>query len=890
MLLAQGETDWWYCINGKATAHFINDTVITEYHWLQSVPDESLQLNSSCISDKNGNFLMWQNGHIILNANLDTMPHGHNLMGSIETSQTLIVPHPQTPGHYYALTTNYTNYYVGLRYSEIDMSLQNGLGDVLIPYNNLLWSPVCQKVTSVNHENGKDIWVLTHEWNSNAFVAFLLTKNGFNTAPVITNIGSVHYDSNSSTGNIDESAGQMKFSPDGKKVAVAIKGMFKVDIFDFNDSTGILSNPITINLPDTDSPSYCQPNSVEFSDDGTILYFVVARPYSNPNLFQVNLLAGDSIGIVNSLTNINNWIVTETEPTLQLAKNGKIYVAWDIYYQQWQGIYNFWVINNPNLIGTDCNLAFYSEDIGNPLPNFHRSLLDHNIIAQNLCLGNSTMIYTLTNTNFDSIRWEFTDIIPFSISNQDTFYHVFSQTGSYQIHLKRYRNNHLDECKKTIYILPVLNVNLINDTVLCKNQTILIQADSSSAQFHWHNSNDTATVTGNQILINEAGSYWFTVSNLDDYCSNLDTIHIGYNLINPELGNNIASICTGNPVLLNTGITDSVNYIWSTGDTIPEISVVNSGEYYVTVSSGYCNETDSVHVQFDQPLSINLQDTFIVCNQDSVLVAAGDATANYHWQPGGQTSSSIYVSQSGTYSVTATNACGQVSDSIEVSYYGAPDIDLGNDTTICAGTQLLLNATWPVSDYLWSDLSTDSTLLVMTTGNYSVRVINLCGIDMDSIYVTFESVQVDLGNDTIYIQSGTSTDINVGAGFESYLWSTGSALPQITVSDQGWYAVTVTDSYGCSGIDSILVIVTGGINETRPNDELDIYPNPTTGLITLMSDCNYDISIFNDQSKEVDHFILNGKHQCDLSACKPGIYFVRAISQQSVITRKLVKL
>lgn len=131
---------------------------------------------------------------------------------------------------------------------------------------------------------------------------------------------------------------------------------------------------------------------------------------------------------------------------------------------------------------------------------------------------------------------------------------------------------------------------------------------------------------------------------------------------------------------------------------------------------------------------------------------------------------------------------------------------LGNDTTLtlCEGDTFMLDPGSGFDGYLWQDGSTQQTYLVDTTGFYWVEVLNEEGCSWtDSIYVTVEEyLQLDIGNDTI-LCIGDSLLLHAGGGFMSYLWQDNSIDPTYIVSTSGLYWVTVSDSSGCFGTDSI---------------------------------------------------------------------------------------
>ncbi|MCW8898593.1 MAG: gliding motility-associated C-terminal domain-containing protein, partial [Flavobacteriales bacterium] len=91
------------------------------------------------------------------------------------------------------------------------------------------------------------------------------------------------------------------------------------------------------------------------------------------------------------------------------------------------------------------------------------------------------------------------------------------------------------------------------------------------------------------------------------------------------------------------------------------------------------------------------------------------------------------VTQQGVYWVQVTNSCGSSTDTININYNPLPIVYLGNDTTLCQGETLLLDATLPNATYLWQDNTTNPTFNVTQQGVYWVQVtVNNCS-KMDTL-------------------------------------------------------------------------------------------------------------------------------------------------------------
>lgn len=112
----------------------------------------------------------------------------------------------------------------------------------------------------------------------------------------------------------------------------------------------------------------------------------------------------------------------------------------------------------------------------------------------------------------------------------------------------------------------------------------------------------------------------------------------------------------------------------------------------------------------------------------------------------------------------------------------------------------------PLDSIVWNDGSNAPTLIISTSGTYSVHVWNSNGCDaLDTIQITMNSLPiVELGNDKTLCQND-SIILDAGSGFASYLWSTGSTAQKITVKTAGLFSITVTNNSGCTAFDVVNV-------------------------------------------------------------------------------------
>lgn len=290
----------WYFGN-KAGIDFSSGTPVP-------ITNSAMMAYEGCasISDTCGNLLFYTNGDTIWNAINQPMANGTGLMGCWSSTQTaLIIPQPGNDSLYYLFTVDCgenagAN---GLRYNRINMNLNGGLGDV-IEKNVLVVAPVMEKLAATYHANGSDVWVVcTNRYPTGPppdttynYQAFLLTEIGLNFSPILSS-SLIHPHKNEDC--------QMKISHNGTKVANAWhggNGWFKdtLEILDFDNTTGQLSNPFTL-VADTAVSGY----GVAFSPDDSKLYHTVLNFFNFPphaiyKIFQYDINGIDSTSIANS--------------------------------------------------------------------------------------------------------------------------------------------------------------------------------------------------------------------------------------------------------------------------------------------------------------------------------------------------------------------------------------------------------------------------------------------------------------------------------------------------------------------------------------------------------------------------------------------------------------
>ena len=507
-ILAQKQANIWYFGN-KAGINFNVDPPV-------ALTDGEMNTSEGCssIADENGNLLFYTNGITVWNSVHDTMINGKDLKGDPSSIQSsLVVPKPGSDSIYYIFTVDAGSGVTdGLNYSEVDITLNGGLGEVLLATKNTqLTSPTTEQLTAVLHANQTDIWVITHARVTNRFFVYLVTSAGVG-VPQMINVGNA----------ANSPIACLKASPDGRRLASTNRGSI-TELFDFDAATGVISNPVELN-------SFAAAlYGNEFSPNSQLLYL----SSSAGSIYQYNLTASDIPGsetIIGSAGALG---------TFQLAPDNKIYVA--RFFGDTLG-----VINNPDSLGVACDYnhgGFYLDGRTSiqGLPQFIQSFLKGpNFSFSNLLCANNPTFFTNNVAVFDSIRWDFGDLAS-GTANTATLEnptHTFANSGAYIVSSIVFNGAFSDTSMQTVNILPVAMSATL--TMICPGDSLLVDG----------------------VFRSDAGTYNDTIiGGASTGCDSIASVTLSFFLPSVSITSSVSEICLGESV--NIIATGGNSYSWS---------------------------------------------------------------------------------------------------------------------------------------------------------------------------------------------------------------------------------------------------------------------------------------------------------------------------------------
>jgi gliding motility-associated-like protein len=766
--------------------------------------DGALSISEGCatICNQNGNLLFYTDGRSIWNSRHLVMPNAVNLGGDESASQSgIIVPQPGNPNRYFVFSVDKEG--GPLQYAIVDMTLNGGLGGI-ISKNNSLLVKASEKITAIRHCNNIDFWVVMHEISNNTFKAYLITSNGLSTTFVESKVGSVQ-------GDGPAAIGYMKASNNGRKIAVCSWSTRRVELFNFDNANGILSNVITFQDAAT---RYAY--GAEFSPNNQYLYVSSAE---SKIIHQFDVNATSDANFASSRIEIGvatNAIGAVRIGALQIAPDNLIYVALD-------GTKYLGVINKPDLKGTACNYVEQGIYLSNKnsqlgLPNLISSYLKEPLsVTATITKGANCNDITLSAKATSSapslvFQW-FLDNKQINGANQSSF--KPTRSGSYFVSVKEVGQCIIDSAKSALIPIVILDVNPKIVGRACGR--VQLQANATSSLLWSGNGIPSIKATQDTLTVSGTGTQIFKVrvtNPTDNTCYLEKEITVDFtSAATYSFGKNNISAC--DTVTLSSPTNANWNsYVWSLpgGTTVnsTKILVRQSGKYVITVknTTSNCEAKDTVDVIVGTTPTIK-PDEKLCLSPNSITIDAG-ATGNnltYEWSPGGARSASLIVNNAGKYQVKVTTAEG-CSAIRSIETVQTPLVDLGNDVTVCEGEPIefkpqITNLT-ATTTYVWSTGETTPSISPQKSGLYTLSVYQSACQATDSVNVIMNPsprIKADL---TMCLEK----TIEAG-GLEdnlSYEWQDlGETKPVIEIQNEGIYKVKISNQFGCSKTRTITV-------------------------------------------------------------------------------------
>ena len=434
--------------------------------------------------------------------------------------------------------------------------------------------------------------------------------------------------------------------------------------------------------------------------------------------------------------------------------------------------------------------------------------------------------------------------------------------GSYFVTLRDVNGCQATSASVTVneFTSPVATINQVGNDSVCPGDSLLLVAGGGGSYAWLHGP------TTDSVYVSTVGAYSVVVTDGNGCRDTSASLDLGFYTPTASItASGATTFCPGDSVSLTASA--GSNYLWSTGETTPSVTVSDMGSYTVSLTdpNGCAAGSAPIVVTHFTPPSagISIPDLPKVCPGDSLLMTAGGGVS-YVWSTG-STGDSLWGMGGNTYTVVATdaNGCADTSAGLSiVNYIPVANITPVGPTTICREGSVILIAS-NGSNFLWSNGDTAQSIVVSQAGSYSVSMNDGNGCAATSAPISISHLPAPTATispmGTTEICPGGSQVYTAGGG-TNYLWSTGSNGPTATFTNAGNYSVIAIDGNGCRDTSAMvtLAITTPVVNVTPQG--------PTTF-------CAGD-SVVLTASAGSNYFWSNGDTTPSITVYAPGVYTV----------------
>jgi PKD repeat protein len=451
--------------------------------------------------------------------------------------------------------------------------------------------------------------------------------------------------------------------------------------------------------------------------------------------------------------------------------------------------------------------------------------------ATSICPGQCVTFTNISTNSPTSYNWTFPGGSPSSSTSASPGSVCFNSAGTYSVKLKVCNATGCDSVTHSVTVgVPTISAG--SNTTVCAGAGTTLSASGGSS-YAWSPSTGLSCTSCSSPVATPSSTTTYTVTGTSSAgCTNTSTVTVSVSSLPIANAGSNAAICAGDQIGLSAS--GGSTYSWTPSSSLSCTNCANSvatpsstTTYIVTATNANgCTDTDGVTITVNPlPVADAGIDAAICAGSSTVLSASGGNS--YSWLPStglscancaspvAQPSSTI------TYTVTATGSNGcTATDQVNVVVSQLPNASAGNNTSVCAGQTVTLNATGG-TQYSWdasSDLSCtscqspDATPAAAATYTVTVTDANGCTAT-SSVNVAVNALpSVSAGADAS-VCSGSFITLNA-TGALNYTWDASSSLsctnctsPDATPVIPTTYTVVGTDANGCSNSSTVTISV-----------------------------------------------------------------------------------
>lgn len=575
------------------------------------------------------------------------------------------------------------------------------------------------------------------------------------------------------------------------------------------------------------------------------------------------------------------------------------------------------------VVGTDNSLymAGHSETVFNGMLAFTKGLEDFFVLKttgtavlplsvelgadQAICFGNSINLNaSITNCNDCQINWNdgLTTATRTVTPAVTTTYSItiMDNTGQTAV----------DEVTVNVFQNPTIDLTASANN-LCAGETVNIQTAISNCMgcnYEWNTGSTDADLTDQPNIDTQ---YNVTVTNNGGCTASAGVfLTVLENIIANPVTTDISCFGLNNGRIELNILQNDVDATWNNGMTIPVLNNLSPGNYTVSLTgSDYCDtELDFTIIEpsainaviFPQPVTCaGLSDGRV-----NTTVSGGTPPYDYQWSNGTQTSTLSNLPP-GFYSLNVADANGCIAATgTEITSPSPINLSATLTDVSCSGDtdgSISISTQGGSGNYtyLWSNGVMDNTITGIGGELYTLVVTDDSGCSTSAAYSVNEPAAIifstTINNPTTGNADGSILAVpNGGTPPYTYAWNTGATGFQLNNLEVGMYALTVTDSEGCSSSIDFNLVVTSS-EDWVAYDQFDVLPNPTNGLFSVnlafSEQTIFKLSMINALGQplwEQDFQTDVLKQVFAMERLESGIYFVVIETASGIAVKRVV--